>query len=54
MPRMNIDKIVEIAQHRIRLMSGESSERAMTPIILVCLTSPCCFTGGVCVKRMCF
>jgi hypothetical protein len=40
---MNIDKIVEMAQSSQSMMSRRMVRSAMTPIVLVCLSSPCCF-----------
>ena len=43
---MNVDKIVEMAQSSQSLMSRRIVRSAMTPIILVCLSSPCCFVAA--------
>ena len=52
---MNIDKLAEIAHASHSTMSRRIVENlAMTPIILVCLTSPCCFTAAYMLREDAF
>ncbi len=51
---MNIDKLAEIAHASHSTMSRRIVRSAMTPIILVCLTSPCCFTAAYMLREDAF